>query len=310
MIAVEHLRKQFGRTVAVADVSFRAAGGEAIGLLGPNGSGKTTIMRTLAGYFPPTAGRVCVAGIDVAAEPLRARTQVGYLPENAVCYPDMRVGQFLTFCADVRGLRGPSRRTRLAAAIDGCGLAEVERRLIGELSKGYRQRVGLAQAMIHNPEILILDEPTIGLDPNQVVDIRHLIKMLGREKTVILSTHILSEVQATCNRAVIINRGKIVADSTLADLQRQMAGKQVINLELDAGKNGVDKRLLQIKGVEEVRETFVESASGHTYRITASAAEDPRSAIFQTAVQAGWVILGLSREIHSLEDVFHKLTME
>ena len=310
MIEITNLTKTYGGQKAVDDISFKVDKGEIVGFLGPNGAGKTTTMKVITCYMSPTSGKVTVGGVDVTEDSLEVRKMIGYLPELNPLYGDMNVVDFLRYVAELRNIPKDQSVARIRDMVETCGLEEVLHKNINQLSKGYRQRVGLAQAMIHNPEILILDEPTIGLDPNQVVDIRHLIKMLGREKTVILSTHILSEVQATCNRAVIINRGKIVADSTLADLQRQMAGKQVINLELDAGKNGVDKRLLQIKGVEEVRETFVESASGHTYRITASAAEDPRAAIFQTAVQAGWVILGLSREIHSLEDVFHKLTME
>jgi ABC-2 type transport system ATP-binding protein len=307
MIAVEHLRKQFGRTVAVADVSFRAAGGEAIGLLGPNGSGKTTIMRTLAGYFPPTAGRVCVAGIDVAAEPLRARTQVGYLPENAVCYPDMRVGQFLTFCADVRGLRGPSRRTRLAAAIDGCGLAEVERRLIGELSKGYRQRVGVAQAIVHEPPVLILDEPTVGLDPRQLVEIRALIRSLRGRTTVLLSTHILSEVATVCDRVVIIDRGRVVAENSAAVLAREQeqSDRVVVRVEGPAAK--VAAALRAVAGVTEI--AIEPSADGIArFVVTTRPGACMSPALAAAVVAQGWGLVELRPLELSLEELFVRLT--
>ncbi|MGH7786833.1 MAG: ABC transporter ATP-binding protein, partial [Candidatus Binatia bacterium] len=252
MIAVEQLTKEFGRTVAVRDVSFHAAAGEAIGLLGPNGSGKTTIMRTLAGYFPPTLGRVRVAGIDVSADSLGARARVGYLPENAVWYPDMRVGQFLDFCADVRRLRGARRAQRLAAVLEGCGLTEVRARLIGQLSKGYRQRVGIAQAILHEPAVLILDEPTVGLDPRQVIEIRALIHALRGRTTVLLSTHILSEVATICDRVVIINRGRVIAEDSAAALaQAQQPGERTL-LRVDGPAAAISAALRDLPGVVEV----------------------------------------------------------
>src|SRR6185369_659559 len=207
--------------VAVCDVSFRGGDGEAIGLLGPNGSGKTTIMRTLAGYFPPTSGHVSIDGIDVGRDSFAARARVGYLPENAVWYPDMRVRQFLEFCADVRRLRGTVRQTRLAAVLEGCSLTDVQSRLIGHLSKGYRQRVGIAQAILHEPAVLILDEPTVGLDPRQVIEIRELVRALRGRTTVLLSTHVLSEVSPVCDRVVIMNRGRVVAEDSAAALVRE-----------------------------------------------------------------------------------------
>ena len=306
MIAVDHLSKAFGSTIAVRDVSFHAAAGEAIGLLGPNGSGKTTIMRTLAGYFPPTDGRVSVDGIDVARDPLRARARTGYLPENAVWYPDMRVRQFLEFCADVRRLDGPRRQARLAAVTDGCGLGDVQRRLIGHLSKGYRQRVGMAQAILHEPAVLILDEPTVGLDPHQVVEIRQLIRDLRGRTTVLLSTHILSEVSSTCDRVVIINRGRVLAENSAAGLMREQQRGERTLLRVEGPVAQVAAALRGLAGVDRVE---VEPADDGAARLVVSTANGvPAPAALAAAIVGrGWGLVELRPLTMTLEDLYVRL---
>jgi ABC-2 type transport system ATP-binding protein len=308
MIEITNLTKTYGAQRAVDDITFKVEKGEILGFLGPNGAGKTTTMKIVTCYMPPTEGSVSVGGFSVLDDSIEVRRMIGYLPEQNPLYGDMNVVDFLRYIAELRGISGDQRNRRIRDMIGVCGLDDVLHKNISQLSKGYRQRVGLAQAMIHDPEILILDEPTIGLDPNQVVDIRNLIKKLGREKTVILSTHILSEVQATCDRAVIIHRGKIVADNSLAELQRDLEGKPIIHLEIVGDLNGTEEKLKQVKGVEEVREVFDESKKGRNFRVVATPGVDPREEIFRRAVAEGWIIIGVSREIRSLEDVFHKLT--
>jgi len=310
MIEIQNLVRTYGAQRAVDDITFSVARGEIVGFLGPNGAGKTTTMKIVTCYMPPTEGRVTVEGLDVTENSLAVRRKIGYLPEINPLYSDMNVVDFLRYIAALRSIINSEQTSRIRQMVDTCGLGDVLHKNISQLSKGYRQRVGLAQAMIHDPEILILDEPTIGLDPNQVQDIRHLIKMLGREKTVILSTHILSEVQATCDRAVIIHRGKIVADSSLADLQRDLQGRQIVNVELLAAKNGIEDRLKKIAGVVEVCEVFPDDRQGRAFRIVASAGDDLREPVFRAAVDAGWTLIGMSREVRSLEEVFHQLTTQ
>jgi ABC-2 type transport system ATP-binding protein len=306
VISVEHLTKEFGRTVAVRDVSFEAADGEAIGLLGPNGSGKTTIMRTLAGFFPPTRGRVSVDGIDVGRDALRARARVGYLPENAVWYPDMRVRQFIEFCAAVRGLRGEQRRLRLAAVLEACGLADVQRRLIGHLSKGYRQRLGIAQAVVHEPAVLILDEPTVGLDPRQVVEIRTLIRDLRGRTTVLLSTHILSEVSSVCDRVVIIDRGRVVAQDSAADLARaQQRGERML-LRVEGPVAAVAAALRAVAGVERV-DVEADGDRHASFTVTSAGGDSKPAALAGVVVGRGWSLLELRPLAMSLEDLYVRL---
>jgi ABC-2 type transport system ATP-binding protein len=305
MIAVEHLTKRFGATLAVSDVSFSAAAGEAVGLLGPNGSGKTTIMRTLTGYFPATSGRVCIDGIDVGRDPLRARARVGYLPENAAAYPDMRVRQFLDFCADVRGLRGAPRRTRLAAALEGCGLTTVRDRLIGQLSKGYRQRVGIAQALLHEPAVLVLDEPTVGLDPQQVIDVRGLVRGLRGRTTVLFSTHMLAEVTAVCERVVVMHRGRVIAEDSAPALARaQQRGERVL-LRVDGPAAAVAAALRTLPGVATVD---VQRADGALvgYVVGAAGDLDP-AALAAVVVARGWRLVELRPLALSLEDLYVRL---
>ena len=306
MIQVENLTKQYGPLVAVRDVSFTVSTGEILGFLGPNGAGKTTTMKVLTCFMPPTAGRVTIDGMDVFEKSLEVRRRIGYLPEANPLYPEMNVQEYLTFIAGIRGVAKAKLGDRLDAVATVCGLKEMMRREIGELSKGFRQRVGLAQAMIHEPDILILDEPTSGLDPNQIVEIRNLIRRLGEEKTVILSTHILPEVQATCDRVLIINRGRLVADGTPHELTTQFHGDEQIQLEV-RGTTGdlLKSALATVPGI-----VWLEVADGKdvTARITAERGSDLREPISRCIVDQGWTILELHRERTSLEQVFRQLT--
>lgn len=307
MIEINNLVKTYGLQQAVNNISFSVEKGEIVGFLGPNGAGKTTTMKIVTCYMPPTSGEVKVGNMPVNEHSMEVRRMIGYLPELNPLYYDMNVLDFLQYVAALRDIPASKRNSRVGDVVDLCGLDEVIHKDVGHLSKGYKQRVGLAQAMIHDPEILILDEPTIGLDPNQVVDIRNLIKRLGREKTVILSTHILSEVQATCNRAVIINRGKIVADASIAELQRGAGQQESITVEFLSSSPQISNRLSEIDGVLEVREVYG-NGGGKLFRITAAVGNDPRERIFNAAVANGWVIIGMNREVHTLEEVFRQLT--
>jgi ABC-2 type transport system ATP-binding protein len=306
VIAVEHLTKAFGRTVAVRDVCFDAGAGEAIGLLGPNGSGKTTIMRMLAGYFPPTSGRIWVDGIEVGRDALRARGRVGYLPENAIWYPEMRVAQFLAFCADVRRLRGARRRTRLAAVLEACGLTDVAQRLIGHLSKGYRQRVGIAQAIVHEPPVLVLDEPTVGLDPRQVVEIRQLIRALRGRTTVLFSTHVLSEVSSVCDRVVIIDRGRVVAEDSAAALAREQQRGERTLLRVEGPAAQVAAALRALPGVEQVEVEAGDGGAAQLVVTTLHSTPTP-AALAAAVVGRGWGLVELRPLAMSLEDLYVRL---
>jgi len=309
MIEVEGLTKDYGATRAVDQVTFNVRKGEVLGFLGPNGAGKSTTMKMLTCYLAPTAGRARVAGHDVFDQSLEVRKRIGYLPEDTPIYRDMTVLEYLQFAADLRQMDPAKIPGRIHEIGGRCGLAEVAGKLVGELSKGYRQRVGLAQAMLHDPDILILDEPTSGLDPNQIVEIRSLIKEIGQEKTVILSTHILPEVQATCSRIVIISGGKLVADGTPQDLrQRESSARYRVSVE----KNGaipeaIRDRLINIAGV--ARCEAISSETGTlSFAIDGKDAVDLRKSIFRAAVDNHWTLLELARESASLEDVFRHLT--
>lgn len=310
MIAVENLTKEFGRTHAVRGVSFRVEQGEVIGLLGPNGSGKTTIMRVLTGFFPPTSGRAWVAGIDVTRDSIAARAKVGYLPENVVLYPDLRVQQFLEFCADVRQLRGARRRARLAAVIHECGLRDVRDRLIGKLSKGYRQRVGLAQAVLHEPEVLILDEPTVGLDPRQIIEIRSLIRTLRARTTVLLSTHILPEASTVCERVVIIDRGRIVAEDSAEALTRGLQGGDRTLVRVDGPPEAVCAVVQAVPGVErvEMEPGVIDGARG--FVVFSRAGAPVRQAIAAAVVGGGWGLVEVRPLSLTLEDLFVRLVAD
>lgn len=312
MIHVGGLTKHYGKVKAVNNISFDVHAGEVLGFLGPNGAGKTTTMKILTSYLSPTAGRAVVAGYDVFDQALEARARIGYLPEGTPLYRDMTVLEYLHFIADVRNIpTGAKRQRRLREVVEQCGLGDRLGFLIGELSKGLKQRVGLAQAILHEPEVLILDEPTSGLDPNQIVEIRQVIKQIGEKKTVIFSTHIMQEVAATCSRVLIISKGKIAADGRPDELQRKAQGQMSLQVELvgDAGlaKSGLES----ITSVESVRVLPVEEEAktdGHRFVVMAKSGSDPRAEIFKMATQKGLQLLELHRERASLEDVFRNLT--
>ncbi|MFH2055939.1 MAG: ATP-binding cassette domain-containing protein [bacterium] len=306
MIEVKNLTKNYGDTKAVDDITFTVPTGQVLGFLGPNGAGKTTTVRIITCYMPPTSGSVTVDGLDVIEQSLEVRRKIGYLPESAPLYPEMEVIEYLDFIWALRGGEKSQRGRRIKQVVEVCGLGDVIAKNVDELSKGYRQRLGLAQAMIHNPEILVLDEPTVGLDPNQIVEIRNLIKTLGREKTVILCTHILSEVEATCDNVIIIDNGSIVANGTPEMLQGSFAGKAIINLEINQSPDTVRPILGEIPGIDEVK-AIAGNGTARCQIICAKSA-DPREAIFNTAVANQWVLLEMKREVSSLEDVFRQLT--
>ncbi len=307
MISIQSLSKYYGPIKAVDDISFDVKTGEILGFLGPNGAGKTTTLKIITCYMLPTSGNVAVEDFNIYDDSLEIRKKIGYLPENAPLYSDMEVESYLNFIMEIRRIAVTERKEVLEQMVELCGLEEVVRRPIAQLSKGFRQRTGLAQAMLHNPDILILDEPTSGLDPNQIVEIRNLVKRIGEEKTVILSTHTLSEVQATCDRVVIIDKGKIVADSPTEELKEAFSGRELIAVEIKTDDPEAGEKLKKVDGVEGVHisKTAESTLAGN---IEAKQGYDVREALFQLAVDEGWVMLELHRESDSLEDVFRKLT--
>jgi len=309
MIEVEGLTKNYGYTRAVDKVSFSVRRGEVLGFLGPNGAGKSTTMKILTCYLAPTAGRALVAGHDVFDSSLEVRKHIGYLPEDTPIYRDMTVLEFLRFAAEMRGMDRNKVDARIKEIGTRCGLGDVAGKLVGELSKGFRQRVGLAQAILHDPDIVILDEPTSGLDPNQIVEIRSLIKEIGREKTVILSTHSLREVQATCRRVGIISGGKLVADGTPNELRaRERGGRYRVVVESNGvPKDAIRDRLASLAGVTRCEAIAAEDGS-HAFALDAGGTSDLRKPIFRAAVDNRWTLLELGRESASLEDVFRNLT--
>lgn len=310
MIEVEHLTKSYGRGNAVNDISFTVEKGEILGFLGPNGAGKTTTMRVITGYLPATSGTVRVAGFDVAEQSLEVRKRIGYLPEAPPIYPDMTVRSYLNFVAQIKGVASKDVNQRVQAAMEMTNIDDRKSELIKRLSRGYKQRVGIAQAIVHNPDVVILDEPTVGLDPNQIIEVRNLIKQLAGEHTIILSTHILPEVEVTCDRVVIINRGRIAAVDTPENLTAQMKGGERIRLEVKGDAAAVQSTLESIEGVNRVEinahhegaplEVIIESASGL----------DLRSAVAARVVGAGFELYELRSISLSLEDIFRQLTTE
>jgi len=306
MIKVEQLTKKYAGVTGIDQISFEVGKGEIVGFLGPNGAGKTTTMRILASYMPASSGRATVAGFDVFSESLKARRHIGYLPESVPLYHDMRVNEYLRYRGALKALSGKRLKNRLGVIKELCGLREVGRKKIAGLSKGFRQRVGLAEAMIHEPDLLILDEPTIGLDPNQIRQVRELIKTLGERHTILLSTHILSEVEATCSRVIIINRGRIEASDTPENLVNQLRTSGLLRLEVKSGSEDPVPHLEEIAGVREVR--AVSNGEWRCFEIRIEANSDPREQIFQLAVGRKWVIRELSKERATLEDAFVELT--
>jgi len=299
MIAIERLSKRFGSIHAVRGVSFAIGRGEIVGLLGPNGAGKTTTMRILTTYLAPTSGRAVLAGSDVLDDPLGVRRKVGYLPENVPLYGEMRVNEFLRFRARLKDVSGSQRRRAIGEVVGRCRLAEVENRIIGQLSRGYRQRVGLAEAMLHDPEILILDEPTTGLDPLQIREVRDLIRELGERHTILLSTHILPEVEAVCGRVIIIASGRIALDDALANLQRRAE----IVLEARGPSERIRSVLQTVDGVERVRALGEEGAVSR-FEIQTRDGHDAREAISQKVVSGGWPLRRLDLCRSTLEERF------
>jgi ABC-2 type transport system ATP-binding protein len=310
MIEVEHLEKRYGFARALKGISFSVRKGEVVGFLGPNGAGKSTTMKILTGYLTPTAGRGAIDGHDVVADSLQVRERVGYLPESTPLYSDMRVDDYLSFVAEIRGVAARDRRAKIGRAVELCGLQRVLRKNIVELSKGYKQRVGLAQAIVHEPPVLILDEPTSGLDPNQIVEVRNLIERLGAEHTVVLSTHYLQEVEKSCTRVVIVRQGEIVADGTQQALvAQQPAGG--LRVTVRGPEDAVTARLLALLP-EGAGVDVVERGDAVDYRLRTDAASDGdavEAAVARAVVEAGWELRAMRREHASLEDVFRELTL-
>jgi ABC-2 type transport system ATP-binding protein len=309
VIEVQHLTKRYGPFTAVEDISFRVERGEIFGFLGPNGAGKTTTMRILTGYMPATDGKALVAGFDVFEQPIEAKRRTGYLPETPPLYPDMTVGEYLSFVAKIKGVPSTERKQRIAAVMERTRVADMARRQCGKLSKGYKQRVGLAQALIHNPDVLILDEPTAGLDPKQINETRQLIKELAGDHTIILSTHILPEVSQTCQRVGIINKGKIVAVDTPDNLTTRLRGNETMYVKVDAAGADAARSLGQIAGVTRVAEA--DRRDGIVgYEIESEHGRDIRRDLARAVVSSGWGLLELRPMRLSLEEVFLSLTTE
>ncbi|MEM7482249.1 MAG: ATP-binding cassette domain-containing protein [Acidobacteriota bacterium] len=300
MIEATDLSRRYGDFTAVEGVSFAMDEGEIVGILGPNGAGKTTTLRMVTGFLPPSAGRVRVAGKDLFGEPRAARRELGYLPENVALYPEMRVEEYLNYRARLEGMERGAARSGIGEALERCLLTGVRGQIIGTLSKGYRQRVGLAAAILHGPKVLVLDEPTVGLDPGQIIAIRELIRELGKSRTLLLSTHILPEVELLCDRVLIIDRGRLVAQGTPEELRRVGGGQRTLRVEIAGFPADAGEILAALDGVAAVRR------DGEALLLEAT--DDLRAEVFHTAVEAGWVLLGLAEHKASFEDIFVRLT--
>jgi len=307
MLEVRGLNKKFGQVHAVNNLDFEVRKGEVFGFLGPNGAGKSTTMRIITCFIPPTSGSVRVDGMDTAEHDLAVRRKIGYLPESTPLYNDMAVKEYLAFVGEVRGLRGSQLKSRMDSMFDVCALTKMADRQIGKLSKGYRQRVGLAQAMLHNPDLLILDEPMSGLDPNQIIEIRNLIKKIGEEKTVIYCSHILSEVSATCDRILIIKDGRIVATGTPNELTQGHTSGTQYSLRVKGERAAVKSGIASVGGISGV--DIDDAGSGwYSVRVHTNAKDDIGEALFNCAVKNGWGLSELRQDRTSLEDVFTQLT--
>ena len=307
-VIVEGLSKNYGFQKAVDNISFQVNPGEIVGFLGPNGAGKTTTMKIITCFMPPNGGDVKVGGVSVLENPEEVKKHIGYLPETNPLYKDMPVIDYLKFVAEILGVPRGKIRERILEMIQICGLRQEKYKKIGELSKGYQQRVGLAQALIHDPEVLILDEPTSGLDPNQIVEIRELIKKIGREKTVILSSHILAEVEATCDRILIINEGKIVANGTSEELRRQARGNEILRISVEGGeRNSVFALLKKLPTVEIVN---LMAEDPKSFEVHSLKGKNSAKAIFGLCVEKGWYLNQLTPVETKLEDVFRKVTLK
>jgi ABC-2 type transport system ATP-binding protein len=309
VIEVEHVSKVFNGRKAVDDISFKVEKGEVLGFLGPNGAGKTTTMRILTCYMPSTEGTARVAGYDVFEQSLEVRKRIGYLPENPPLYPEMTVQSYLNFVAKIKGARPNTLKGQVDETVDRCNLGDVRYRIVKNLSKGYKQRVGLAQSLLNNPEVLILDEPTLGLDPKQIHEVRSLIKSLASTHTVILSTHILPEVSMTCNRVVIINKGKVVAMDTPAGLAHQLKGAERVSLTVEGPREAVREKLLTVSGVLSVQAENA-GANQTIYTVECKLNSDLRQELAKIIVAQGWGLIELRGVAMSLEDVFINLTTQ
>jgi ABC-2 type transport system ATP-binding protein len=312
MIEVEHLCKRYGSTTAIEDVDFSVKAGEIIGFLGPNGAGKTTTMRILAGYLPATSGTARIAGYDVHQQSMEVRKRIGYLPENPPLYLDLTVESFLHFVAKIKGISAGERSQKVTSAIARCQLTDKSKTIIRKLSKGYRQRVGIAQAIVHEPPVIILDEPTVGLDPRQIIEVRNLIKSLAGEHTIILSTHILPEVSMTCDRVTIINRGKVVTSNTPINLMEQLQGSGSYEVEMEGDLELILPLLEKITGVNEVKVINSEIAkpNRHLVEVACQKNTEPGKEIAATIVNQGLGLYQMRYTRPSLEDVFLELTTE
>jgi ABC-2 type transport system ATP-binding protein len=306
LLTLENVSKRFGPVMAVDDISFSVDRGQVVGFLGPNGAGKSTTMRIINQYFEPDAGLVRLDGERLEDISRDAKRRIGYLPENNPLYGDMPVAEYLDFIADLREITGGERASAVDDAVSATGIGEVFYRPIGELSKGYRQRVGLAQAILHRPDLLVLDEPTEGLDPNQRLEIRRLIENLGKDHTVVLSTHVLPEVQHTCSRLLVIHEGKIAADGAVEELMAQASG--AVQVTVEAEGEDIAEEITRLDGVQRVNESHKESLGRVAVTLTADAANDVRPVIFELARSKGWTLFELHQETRSLEDLFQELT--
>src|ERR1700736_1653322 len=312
MIKVEGLTKRYARTVAVDDISFEVEKGQIVGFLGPNGAGKTTTMRVLTCFLPPTSGKATIAGFDVLENPQEVKRRIGYLPETPPLYPEMEVIEYLTFVGQLKQLRGAELKKRVDYVIERCSLGDVRTKLIGKLSKGYRQRVGLAQAIVHNPDVLILDEPTAGLDPKQINETRELIQSLAGDHTIILSTHILPEVEQTCEKVIIINKGKVVAIDSVHNLQNRARGAESVRVEVEGRDSALDptrvlQRLEQVPGVSRVVQKETHENRG-VFEVESLKDRFIRGDLARAVVESGWNLNELRPEAMSLEEVFLQLT--
>jgi ABC-2 type transport system ATP-binding protein len=312
MIKVEDLTKRYDRTVAVDNISFEVEKGQIVGFLGPNGAGKTTTMRVLTCFLPPTSGTATVAGFDVLQNPMEVKKRIGYLPETPPLYPEMEVVEYLNFAGKLKGVSSAALKSRVDEVVDRCVLGEYRTKLISKLSKGYRQRVGLAQAIIHNPDVLILDEPTAGLDPQQIIHTRELIHSLAGDHTIILSTHILSEVEHSCERVIIIAKGKLVATDSVANLTNRLRGSEAVAVELESADGrpnptDVQQKLEQVAGVSKV--VMKDSRNGRMlFEVEGLQGRHIRSDLARTVVNSGWALTELRSVGLSLEDIFLQLT--
>jgi ABC-2 type transport system ATP-binding protein len=306
LVEAHELTRYYGRFRAVDSVSFSIGRGEVVGLLGPNGAGKSTTIRMLAGFLPATEGTAMVAGWDARRHPVELHRHVGYMPENNPLYPEMRVGEYLRFRAELKGVPRKRRSRRIGECMEMCGAADVAGQVIGTLSKGYRQRVGMADALLADPELLVLDEPTIGLDPNQILEVRRLISGLGERHTVLLSTHILAEAEAVCRRVIIIDGGRIVADDTVHALSDRIL-QTLVHVELRGDADDIAAALAAIEGVDHVH--VVERGEWVRLRLATRPQADVREAVYRAAARAGWPLRELTRSRGSLEDVFHRITL-